>query len=696
MQRINLNLITKSKKGVFIGIFGIALMCVILPTTASNSLIKTNHIESKYGFRIYYNIGNHYFPPHFFKNPFKAEIKQTSDNEIQRIIEIIDNCFEQYETKVLFDKFDAIYLADEYHIMERDMAVFSLGRNIYIAVTADGEKVEESLITTGLHREIHSILYDYYPNIISDKVWSDINLKNFEYGDTLYLNLSEQELFKKGFLSAEATHSFRADFTSFGTWHHTKKDELNELIQEYKILKLKHEEYKRVLNGFTPAPIHFSYNFLNKVNEVENEFGVKINIINNINNFPRLWSLPPKLVTSEQITEKNAHELLNIIRLVFEPFDKLLISSLLKKIYLNGTMTVNGIEQTSQIDIRSFYISSNLLENNDCSDLYINDLAYRFASIFRTNFFFIFPTDKWGSIGKNDTEEVYSEGFLSENGKISLNNDIHDYFVYYFFKREKLDSLSKEHELVDIKAQLFSNYYDEAIYRVTKSYEKEEEFILHLKNIKNDYGISIYWNYPTHNNDFHLPATLRINESINYFQAYRYIPIFDEFLNSFPSDFISRELEKIVLSSSMHYVNSKSDIGGTYSAPLKSIYLYNSGNPDSFLRGVIFHEFGHLILDRYSDKFPYEKWIEANPAEFKYSSKGITENVPSDTGEYYYSLGFISNYASYRLDEDFAELFMWAYSKPDEFNKIKNQHQAIYRKYVIMQEFLGNILQNSY
>ncbi len=258
-------------------------------------------------------------------------------------------------------------------------------------------------------------------------------------------------------------------------------------------------------------------------------------------------------------------------------------------------------------------------------------------------------------------------------------------------KKEKLDSLAKEHRLINKKTNLFKQYYNNVLSWLDDAYNNKHHFYDFIEKTKKEYGISIYWNYSSTHYDFPVPATLRVNESINYIQAYRYMPHIDKFLKTFSKSFISSELNNIVLTGSMHYVNSTSDIGGTYDTYSGSLYLSNIGNEDLFLKGLIFHEFGHILLSKYWDLFPYEQWIKINPSDVEYTVGGIKKNKPwYDTGEDYYDFGFINNYATYRFDDDFTELFNWMFVREEKLKTIRKNHERIQLKYDLVISFLEN------
>ncbi len=394
-------------------------------------------ISYDYGTRIHYEYGSYYFPPRFYEEPFSPSVTQIQNNNIKRIIDIVSYCLSQYNSGVLFDKIDAIYLADNFHIMKRDMSVFSLGRSIYIADSCDGERLSDSTIIAGLHKEIHIILYKYYPNIINDSVWASNNVNDFEYDDDKNLKLPTDSLNKMGFLNADATKSILADFASFGVYHFTKPDELNTIAENHKIIHNKHQQYIDFLKEFELPDVKFSDNFLMNINRFEDEYGVKIHYINNITNFPRLWSMKPFLVSSGQISEENALILLNVIEGFFDVIDEKIIESILSNIYLVDNMIINSEKKTCHNSINSIYISSSFLDSKDYHDKYIINLAYSFANIFRTNFYSLIPENKWIKIGKSTNNPYYEAGFLSESGKQHMNLDIQEYFVYYLFKKRE-------------------------------------------------------------------------------------------------------------------------------------------------------------------------------------------------------------------------------------------------------------------
>ena len=142
----------------------------------------------------------------------------------------------------------------------------------------------------------------------------------------------------------------------------------------------------------------------------------------------------------------------------------------------------------------------------------------------------------------------------------------------------------------------------------------------------------------------------------------------------------------------MNFVNSNSDIGGTFESSSQTLFLSNFGNDDDFIQGVLHHEFAHLLLSKYKNKFDLDSWLNANPYGFEYTTNGINPGFYHfDSGAYYYDQGFVNNHSSKSFDEDFAEFFREYHMNREKLKKLTKIYNRLENKYYILESFLSKI-----
>lgn len=678
------------------------LYILLLSFSALYAEIESNNysciiknFENEYGIKVYYDYGSYYFPRKIYQSPLLAQIDPIKENiSVERILRIVNKAFSTYPRHAVFNKFDAIYLSNKIRISNNEYSIFSLGRGLYVADSSNNEKVSETEIEFGIHKELNSILFNNYPNLISETTWSLNNLK-----DNIYNNvdstISTDSLHLLGFLDYESTNNVFSDFITFAVWHHTNKSKLDSIENKYPSIKAKHKKYINILSDFEEGSLKISKREIQKVSRIEDKYGITLNYNYSIDFFPSLWCLNPIHVTAKQIDEKKIDASIALVQQFLSMYDDKLIKSTINNIYLVDDLKVRNTSILCFKSVNSIYISADSLLIEGYSSKYIEKLVYTYSGMLLRNFYTFFPKEEWTSEnqGSNNslTEKILQTDKFSIDELAKNQNDSCKLLTFYIINKDKIDNLYSEDTVIFKKINIIKAFYKNINTWVLNAYLNEDIINKKVIEIFKKYHIRIIYDLKNTDNTV-LPPTLRYNEPMNFVQTYRYINIIDSVIKTYSKVFLSKELTNIYLIGSMNYYNSLSDAGGTYEEFSSSIYLSNIGNSDDYLRGILFHEFCSILLYRYMEIFPINDWIALNPNEFKYASNGINPDKDwFDTGEDYYNLGFINNYATTKFEDDYAELANWYFSHDKELKEIIKNHESLKMKHRILKNFYEQI-----
>ena len=659
------------------------------PKLSPNIVSSSEILEGIYSFRICYEYDRHYFPTHFYKNPFNATVEEINIEDLNFVMPLIEQELRHYG-KVIYDKIDAIFMAESINIYGQDLGVFSLGRILYIPVLSDNRKLSAAEITEGIHKEIHSILYDYYPSIIAQTEWKTAEDFNARFTTDSIENLNIQSLYSLGFVSDESFQNTKNDFINIGYWYHSKRNDLRLLESKYQLIKEKVDKYRLFIELLGPNINCGNFSVDQEVQEFYGEYGVFINYCYTINNFPRLWTNFGR-VSAEQISDKDKDLIINVLRKVFVSFDSFSISSVLKNIYLVQNLMwdnslVNSLHYSNRLYIS---INEDTIESQNIENSVADAVAYQLAWIFRINFNFLFPVDQWSDIHQDELNAGVD--FTEEN-----NEEVINYIKLMILINSSYSDLVP-YEIIDSKkSSIILEFFNSIKYWLASNDQEENELILASEKLMKKYDVAIWWDVKQPNGYFRFPALLRIEEKIYLQQIARTIDIIESFLSKYPAYFIQNELKNIVLSHSVYNVNSTRNIAGNYEETSKTLFLSNTGDDDVFLEGVLHHEMGHLLLDSYESIFNTEKWMSYNLPEYDYVRGGFGSiNSLFEINSYYLEKGFLNKYSTRSLDEDFAEFFKMHFNNNEMLVQIAKNYPRIQSKYDVMLDFIDKLLLNN-
>lgn len=166
-------------------------------------------------------------------------------------------------------------------------------------------------------------------------------------------------------------------------------------------------------------------------------------------------------------------------------------------------------------------------------------------------------------------------------------------------------------------------------------------------------------------------------------------------LAKYPPAILTRNLRRIVFVSKLQFYGL--DYGGTNSSD--TVYICNQGVSkgftDLYLEASLHHEFSSILLRNYTAQFPGTEWTDALPAKFKYRGDGVQSlregTSSTQAADKYLKDGFIAEYSTSSLEEDFNMLAESLFTGGKEFWIWYDKYPALRRKADLVMAFYGNL-----
>lgn len=636
--------------------------------------------------RIFHELDKYYFPPHFYNPPFSAIVEQIDYQDYSEIENIIDDVLNDYKID-LKRIIDGIYVADSYKIYGRSFDVFLLGRNLYVAYKKGGEKIPASTIIEKLHGEIHVVIYDYYQSFLVKKGWFPEPQFSMNYPYDTLKNQPIDEINSAGFINYKSIKSSKVDFVQTGHYYRLKRSELNDLQANYASIEDKVRRYESIINLLSENTECESKELSLRTDQFYQKHKIKVEVCNSLTTYPRIWT-KKGWVYSTKLSTENSLILIEKVDRLFMGLQSFPVNSFLKEVNLVADLSFKGKMQNIVRDRNEIYIGLSLDSENltleETIDSIIKDLSFAIAELIRINFHYLFPSEAWANLKEiKDYEEI--EFFFNDK----FNKEILEYFANEILLSSNYSHLVFPGHKNPAKREFIKGFFSDIESWVKYIDDDKENFLSQISGINEKFGIDIHWKYDPLNPEFILPSTFWIQDTILYIQAYRVLKLIPMFLNAYPEEFIKNNLNAIVLASSMNYVNSNEDIGGTYESVSKAIFISNFGNEDSWTEGTLHHEFGHMLLDKYKKHVDFDKWINANGEDFQYNVQGLNpESYAFEKGEKYFEKGFVNNQSTKSFDEDFVEFFKLYQMDRENLLQLSEKYEGLKTKYLVIDEFV--------
>ncbi|MBN1534226.1 MAG: hypothetical protein JXA20_16255 [Spirochaetes bacterium] len=196
-----------------------------------------------------------------------------------------------------------------------------------------------------------------------------------------------------------------------------------------------------------------------------------------------------------------------------------------------------------------------------------------------------------------------------------------------------------------------------------------------------------YWQNP--------PISVKARE-ISLQELRRFPPIIEQALARYPQQLIKDNLTGIYIIKDLYCYGVR--YGATYSNSI--IYLSSEGSEkgygDYYLLSTVHHEFSSILFNNYL--FPHARWIASSPggAHYRYALQGgykalIDGSSSLEGNDALYSAGFVNEYASSHMEEDFSEFSAFVLTYPLMMRELIKKYPAMKNKFHVWLEFYESL-----
>jgi hypothetical protein len=196
-----------------------------------------------------------------------------------------------------------------------------------------------------------------------------------------------------------------------------------------------------------------------------------------------------------------------------------------------------------------------------------------------------------------------------------------------------------------------------------------------------------YWQAP--------PVSVRARE-ITLEELRRFPPIIEQALSRYPEQLVKDNLKGIHITKDLFCYGIR--YGATYANGI--IYLSSEGSEQGYteyyLMSTIHHEFSSILFNNYL--FPQARWLASSPggARYRYAAEGgykalLDGSSSLDGNDTLYSGGFVNEYASSHMEEDFSEFSACVLTYPLMMRELIRKYPAIKSKFVVWLEFYESL-----
>ena len=208
-------------------------------------------------------------------------------------------------------------------------------------------------------------------------------------------------------------------------------------------------------------------------------------------------------------------------------------------------------------------------------------------------------------------------------------------------------------------------------------------------------GVRMHFCYDR--NNFFPPEWLREppnceGAQVDLVEAERLPPIVEQFASTYGTSFMGRDLRDLYLVSELRcFGRSFGGTNGTAAVYIK-VGAAERGFTDEFLLSMLHSEFSSILMRNYS--FPRDEWENANPPGFAYSENAV--QVVEESGQYELSEelladGFLAQYATTSIENDFNILASWLFTRQSELCQYAERYEAIKHKANLAIQFYNTI-----
>lgn len=174
-------------------------------------------------------------------------------------------------------------------------------------------------------------------------------------------------------------------------------------------------------------------------------------------------------------------------------------------------------------------------------------------------------------------------------------------------------------------------------------------------------------------------------------------------LLKYPTSIVKHNLKKIYVLNYIEFYGIS--FGGTNS--LDAVYLANRGSDlgytDLFLKKAFHEEFSSILLRNYKENFDQNKWESINPESFEYGNGGVDAIKKGLSSEKFMdslnAIGFINEYATSSLENDFNSFAKNLFEPSDEFQELLLKYEPLQQKadfFIQFYEVIDSQFSNSF
>lgn len=221
-----------------------------------------------------------------------------------------------------------------------------------------------------------------------------------------------------------------------------------------------------------------------------------------------------------------------------------------------------------------------------------------------------------------------------------------------------------------------------------------DDLDLKLAELETRYHVQIHYRYDPSTffpPEWTAPALDILAEEIHWKDAEALAPALQQFLAAHPAAVLEGHLEHIYLLGRLSFHGR--DYGSTYAE--NSIYVVWDRSRKYTLPFVLerlHSEFSSILREQYV--FPTDRWMHANPPNFRYTGTGfemLGDNDIYASTEQHWADGFLYTYSRSSMENDFNMISAWLFTKPEELDDIASQSTRIRRKIMLAEEFYRSV-----
>jgi hypothetical protein len=165
----------------------------------------------------------------------------------------------------------------------------------------------------------------------------------------------------------------------------------------------------------------------------------------------------------------------------------------------------------------------------------------------------------------------------------------------------------------------------------------------------------------------------------------------EQFLSAHPASVIQENLEHIYLLGRLSFRGR--EYGGTHTD--KNIYVvWDRARKCTlpFILARLHSEFSSTLRDH--NTFPIDRWMHANPPDFRYTGTGFEMLGNSDlyqSTDQEWADGFLVQYSKSSMENDFNMISSWLFTQPDALEAIARKSVRIRQKILLAEEFYMSV-----